>query len=224
MNLAEVMLELESLGSEQTRKTYRRHGAQENLFGVSYASFKVLVKKIKQDHELAKQLWATGNYDAQLLAAMIADPRQMTEELADLWIEGITNRGVGDQLADLIAKAPIARVKAEQWIQSEKEYVARAGWHILSRLALDDVALDDTYFMPHLANIEQHIHERKNRTREAMNNAVIAFGARAGLQERALLAAKTIGKVHIDHGDTSCKTPDAAQYILKRASRNQPVK
>ncbi|MFN8376617.1 MAG: DNA alkylation repair protein [Anaerolineae bacterium] len=224
MNLAEIMLELESLGSEQTRKTYRRHGAQDNLFGVSYASFKLLVKKIKQDHGLAQQLWATGNYDAQILAAMIADPRQVDDALADLWIMDVSNYGLSDEFANLMAKAPIARAKAEQWIQSDEEYVARAGWHILSRLSLDNAALDDTYFVPHLATIEQHIHERKNRTREAMNNAVIAFGARAGLQERALLAAKTIGKVHIDHGDTSCKTPDAAQYILKRAARQQPVK
>jgi hypothetical protein len=28
-----------------------------------------------------------------------------------------------------------------------------------------------------------------------------------------------IGKVEVDHGDTDCKTPDAAEYILKVAKR-----
>jgi hypothetical protein len=35
------------------------------------------------------------------------------------------------------------------------------------------------------------------------------------MQNKALAAAARIGKVEVDHGDTDCKTPDAAQYILK---------
>jgi hypothetical protein len=42
-----------------------------------------------------------------------------------------------------------------------------------------------------------------------------------GLREKALLTAKNVGKVHIDHGETGCKTPDAAQYILKTAARKE---
>ena len=50
-----------------------------------------------------------------------------------------------------------------------------------------------------------------------MNNALIAIGRRnAQLQKQALAAAKRIGKLEIDHGDTACKTPDAATYILKK--------
>jgi len=30
-----------------------------------------------------------------------------------------------------------------------------------------------------------------------------------------LAAAKRIGKVEVDHGETGCKTPDAAAYIRK---------
>ncbi len=53
MNYKEVMSELESLGSEQTRKTYRRHGVSNEVYGVSYAHLERLKKKIKVDHELA---------------------------------------------------------------------------------------------------------------------------------------------------------------------------
>jgi hypothetical protein len=53
-----------------------------------------------------------------------------------------------------------------------------------------------------------------------MNNAVIAIGlVNDGLKAKALATAGRIGKVEIDHGDTSCKTPDAAEYILKSAAR-----
>ena len=53
MTLAEVMRELETAGSAQTRKTYARHGAREPMFGVSFATLKALTKRIGVDHELA---------------------------------------------------------------------------------------------------------------------------------------------------------------------------
>src|SRR6185503_19234980 len=77
MGLAETMRALEKAGSAQTRKTYLRHGAQEPLFGVSFATLKTLVKKIGVDHELALELWDTGNSDARVLAMKIADPAQI---------------------------------------------------------------------------------------------------------------------------------------------------
>jgi hypothetical protein len=49
-----------------------------------------------------------------------------------------------------------------------------------------------------------------------MNSAVISIGARnAALEGKAIAAAKRIGKVEVDHGETGCKTPDAVEYILK---------
>ena len=56
MTLAETMTALEQAGSAQTRKTYARHGAPEPMFGVSFATLKTLVKRIKVDHELALAL------------------------------------------------------------------------------------------------------------------------------------------------------------------------
>jgi len=37
---------------------------------------------------LAEQPYATGNYDAMYLAGMIAEPKKMTEEDFNRWIEG----------------------------------------------------------------------------------------------------------------------------------------
>jgi hypothetical protein len=34
---ADVLAELKSLGTEQNQKVYRRHGVQNDLYGVSYA-------------------------------------------------------------------------------------------------------------------------------------------------------------------------------------------
>ncbi len=64
MELAEIMARLEALGTEQNRKVYRRHGAQEPLFGVSFGNLDKLRKELKTNDSLAEQLWSTGNTDA----------------------------------------------------------------------------------------------------------------------------------------------------------------
>ena len=84
--------------------------------------------------------------------------------------------------------------------------------------------LPDSFFLEHLETIEREIHSRKNRVRHSMNGALIAIGLRnPKLEQRALAAAAGIGKVEVDHGETNCKTPDAAAYITKARKRKQPT-
>src|SRR5262245_40803377 len=71
MSLAEAMALLEKAGSAQTRKTYARHGAPEPMFGVSFAVLGALRKRIGVDHELARALWESGNFDARNLAVKV---------------------------------------------------------------------------------------------------------------------------------------------------------
>jgi hypothetical protein len=90
------------------------------------------------------------------------------------------------------------------------------GWLLLSMFALNDREEPDEWFEAHLQTIESEIHQRRNDVRDTMNSALISIGVRnARLEKRALAAAKVIGKVVVDHGETGCKTPDAAAYIRK---------
>ncbi len=80
--------------------------------------------------------------------------------------------------------------------------------------------LEDAYFEKLLDIIRDEIHLRKNRVRDAMNSALIAIGVRnSKLREKAFSVAAAIGTVEVDHGETSCKTPDAADYIRRTLAR-----
>jgi hypothetical protein len=71
-----------------------------------------------------------------------------------------------------------------------------------------------------LATIEKEIHRSPNWARRAMNGALISIGvAKPTLRKKAIDAAKRIGKVEVDHGETSCKTPEAVAYIDKASKR-----
>ena len=102
------------------------------------------------------------------------------------------------------------------WVKSSNEWIACVGWALLSRLAATDAALSNAFLADQLRTIETKLPRAKNRVRHSMNGALIAIGVRNGtLRKLALAAAKRIGRVEVDHGQTSCKTPDAASYITK---------
>ena len=225
MTMQEVLQELESLGTAQNRKIYRRHGACENLYGVSFANLRKMAKQLKIDHALAQQLWTTRNHEAQLLASMIADPVTVEESLVDRWISELADRIVTSEFTDFVSKTRFFQAKTEEWLDSEDEWIGRAGWQLLALLAMSDIELADSYFENQLEIIERDIHTQKNMVRDAMNSALIAIGIRNPVLERkALSAAEKIGKVEVDHGETSCKTPDAADYIRRTVERKKQRK
>lgn len=219
MNLPDTLAALKAFGKESTRKTYRRHGAAEDCYGVSTPDLTRLQKKIKQDHALAGELWASGNHEARILAAMVADPKKLDAATLDAWAASLGNYIEMGYLAGLAAKSPVARETMARWIESDVELTAAAGWVVLSHFAAEG-ELSDAEAEAALARIERELHGSPNRVRHQMNGALISIGGHMpALQEKALAAAGRLGKVKVDHGDTGCKTPDAASYILKMAER-----
>lgn len=221
MTTPEALHALEEMGTAQNRKVYARHGTGPDTFGVSFANLGKLRKRIGRDHVLARELWASGNFDARCLALLVADPGKATSRELDQWAKSVTCYTHADLLALHVAgKAPFAKEKAEAWAKSKHDFTAQAGYATLAVLAKDDGGLPDAYFEQWLRTIEAGIHAAGNRTRHAMNNALIAIGVRnSALEKLALKASARIGKVEVDHGETNCSTPDAAAYILKAVAR-----
>ncbi|HDX9493502.1 DNA alkylation repair protein [Bacillus thuringiensis] len=225
MLLEEVMQQLEEYGTEQNRKTYKNHGAKEPLFGVSFANLKLLKKKIKKDTDLAVELWETKNMDAMTLATYILDPKNLTTEQLNSWVQDVDYYCLMDVFMTSICTSPIAIERMEEWTKSNDEWIGRAGWSLLANISIKNKALHDGFFSPYLEEIKENIHNEKNRKKEAMNSALIAIGIRnEDLERQAIEIAREIGKVEVDHGATSCKTPDAESYIKKARERAEKKK
>ena len=221
MSLSEVMQTLERAGSAQTRKTYARHGAKGPMFGVSFATLGVLQKRIRVDHALALELWDTGNVDARSLAMKIADPAAMRSEDLDRWARENEFAMCALYVGSLAAESPLGPKKAREWLAETDGRLRAAGWTLVGILANRDEATPDEAFAQRLHEIEKSIHAAPNAEKYAMNAALIAIGGRsAALRKAASAAAKRIGKVDVDHGDTSCRTPDACSYIDKMWERS----
>src|ERR1700712_4979253 len=97
MTVNEVMADLEAHGNEGIKKILVKHGVKEPFFGVKVKHLKTIQKKVKKDHQLAKDLYATGNADAQYLAGLIADDAKMTKADLQTWAkEALSNNISGN--------------------------------------------------------------------------------------------------------------------------------
>jgi 3-methyladenine DNA glycosylase AlkD len=223
MNAQDILATLKKRGTPQTAAIYKRHGSGDNVFGVLTSEIVKLQKTIKVDHALAKALWNTKNAEARILALQVADPAKLTKSDADGLVKDGPVRFVGWYLSGLVARSPIADRTMRAWMRSTDEYSREMGYGILGvRLKDDPGSVSDADAEEMLQTIENQIHRSANWARYAMNGALIAIGIyKPALRAKAIAAAKRIGRVEVDHGETNCKTPDAAPYIEKALKRKR---
>ena len=220
MNLHETMLELESLGSEQTRKTWGRHGAAEPMFGVKFGDLAKIQKRIKVDHGLAGELWKSGNHDARLLACMVADASAVTEKELKAWAASVRDSSTADALAALVSRTSVAAKLREAWLADAK--LRRAGWALVGHCVKEGNALDEGAALGYVKRIEAEIHGAENWTRRTMMYALIGIGGvSAKTRKVAEEASRRIGPVAFDPGNTACEFPDALPYIAKIWARKK---
>jgi hypothetical protein len=111
---------------------------------------------------------------------------------------------------------------ALEWIDSEKECVAEAGWLTLSSIVSvkDDEELDVPALKRLLQRVQKTIHKAPNAVRYTMNAFVIAVGSYVpALTKLALEVGEKIGTVEVDMGNTACEVPFAPDYIRKVQKR-----
>jgi len=214
-----VIAELKKKGSEKTRNTYARHGIRIPMFGVAISDLKLIAKKIKGNQELAVELYETGNYDAMYLAGMVANGSQMSKKQLERWAKTANCETLSAYTVPWVAtESAYSRDLAMKWINSKQASIAVSGWGtyagIVATTADEDLDLDEVKGL--LDRVVNEIAAAPDKVRYMMNEFVIAVGTHVKpLLGHAKKAAKTIGTVSVDMGDTACKVPSASAYIEK---------
>jgi len=186
---------------------------------VKIGDLKTLVKHVKKDHELALNLFNTGNHDAMYLAGLSVKPSLMTKETLQAWVKkAYWYMAAEYTVAQVTAESDYALELAREWINAEEEMVAVAGWSTYANYLsiTPDNELDIEEIRTLLDRVKNTIHEERNRVRYVMNSFVISVGSYSPeLTEEAKRVGESIGKVHVDVGNTACKVPIAKDYINK---------
>ena len=219
MTTQEILQELEQYGDENTKRTLTTHGAREPFFGVKAGDLKKILKKTKKNHELALELYATGNTDAMYLAGLMADEKKITRDQLQDWADKAYWYYLFEYTVPWVAaETEFGFDLGLEWIKHDEERFAAAGWATLASYAAlnSDELLDIAKYTDLLDLAGNEVHNAKNRVKFAINGFVIAIGSYVPeLTEKAKEVAAKIGKVDVTMGTKACKVPLATEYIQK---------
>jgi 3-methyladenine DNA glycosylase AlkD len=191
----EVLVELRRLGNHENVAGMARYGiAPREALGISAGPLRALARRIGRNHALASQLWATGVFEARLLAAFVAEPNRLTRRQARVWTGDFENWADCDGVCiHLFRKAPFAHAFAVECSRRKREFVKRAGFTLMATLAVHDKAASDEVFLDYLSRIAEAASDERNGVKKAVNWALRQIGKRnPKLQRAAIRTAESI--------------------------------
>lgn len=195
MNAKDVVTRLHQLADEGHRSRLERFGiAAGRALGVPVPKLRTLAREVGKNQKLAVALWKTRIHEARILAPMIADPAQTTEELLDEWVAQIDSWDICDGFCSgLVAKTPYAVAKVTIWCGCEEEFVRRAGFVVVAALAVHDKQAPDSKFEQFFPLLLEHAIDDRNFVRKAVNWTLRQIGKRnARLNKKAIVLARRI--------------------------------
>lgn len=167
-----------------------------------------IAKDIKKDHELAMELWSTGEYFPRQLAILIMDKKQLSQEFIDKLDRDIQQHNEDErlQLIDWLMANQLTKDKKtialmESWENSASALQRRIYWYYQGRLRwVGQTPPPNTEKL--LASIEKKIESEVPEVQWAMNfvagwigvyqpeyrSRCIAIGERTGLYKGEMVS------------------------------------
>jgi 3-methyladenine DNA glycosylase AlkD len=180
VNAAEVLRELRSLADPRARAVMAHFGViVEDLYGVPTPVLRKIAKRIGTNHALALEIWKSGNHEARHLAAMIADPAQVTPALMDRGARDFDSWDIVDGACwHPFGESKFAWRKAVEWTRRKPEYMKRAGFALMAFLAIHDKEASAARFARLLPHIRKEARDDRNFVKKAVNWALRNIGKR----------------------------------------------
>lgn len=219
MTLKEALKQLETLGDEKVRAQYAKRGAGDNQFGVRLGELRKLAKEIKINHDLAIELWETGNIDARLLAILLMKPKALSADEMDRMVRSLTFVQVADWLnAYIVKNHPDKETLRQGWMATDNPMAARAGWSLTAgRVARHPDGLDLSAI---LDRIESEMQRAAPEVQWTMNNTLVGIGIHfPDHRQRALEIGETLGVYREFPVSKGCTSPFAPIWIKEMVSR-----
>jgi 3-methyladenine DNA glycosylase AlkD len=195
----EVISKLKSDARPDQLDGMKRFGMSvENRLGLSMPFLRKLGKEIGINHKLALKLWDSGIAEARILAALVDDPKALTEQQMEDWVKDIDSWDVCDQLCmNLFEKSPLAWKKIRDWSTRLEEFVKRTAFSLLACLAWHDKKTDDDHYIEALPLIVQASTDERNFVKKSVNWALRNIGKRnLHLNQEAIQTARKLKEMN----------------------------
>jgi 3-methyladenine DNA glycosylase AlkD len=211
----DVMAELALLDDPKLRAANEARGDDH---GVNLSAVRALAKHIKTQHELAIELWATGDTAARLLATLIARPKAFRADDLDAMIRDIRAPKLLDWfITNTVKPGKHAEELRLRW-KDDTDLVGRAGWSLTTDRVVKSAAGLDLAGL--LDQIEREMKDAPAPKQWSMNHCLAEIGIRHPKHRaRAIRIGETL-EVLIDYpASPGCTPPYAPAWIAEMVRR-----
>ncbi|WP_297086967.1 hypothetical protein [uncultured Draconibacterium sp.] len=147
-------------------------------WGVSLLDLREIAQNYEANHLLALKLWNKQWRETMILATLLDEPAEVTEEQMDFWTKSFENTEIAEQAStNLWVKSKFAFVKALEWCRGKKHLVRFSGVHLIGRLAITDKKAIDEMFEPFFEELLTLAKDKKLYT--PIYRAIIGMGCRS---------------------------------------------
>jgi 3-methyladenine DNA glycosylase AlkD len=214
--VAELMAELAALEDPQIRAVNEKHGDDH---GVNLTKLRAVAKRVKTQQDLARQLWATGDSSARLLALLVCRPKAFERDELDTMLRAAGTPKVHDWLVNYVVKKnPHAEDLRVAWSADPDPVVASAGWALTTeRVAKKPDGLDLAAL---LDVIEAEMADAPARLQWAMNHCLAQIGIEhAEHRARAIAIGERLRVLEDYPTPPNCTSPFAPVWIAEMVRR-----
>ncbi|QEU89730.1 DNA alkylation repair protein [Streptomyces kanamyceticus] len=214
--VAEVMAELAGLADPKIRAVNEKHGDDH---AVNLGKLRAIAKRLKTRQELARELWATGDSAARLLALLICRPKDFGRAELDAMLREARTPKTHDWLVNyVVKKSPHADELRLAWFADPDPVVASAGWALTTeRVAKKPAGLDLAGL---LDVIEADMKGAPERLQWAMNHCLAQIGIdHAEHRARAVGIGERLQVLKDYPTSPGCTSPFAPVWISEMVRR-----
>lgn len=214
----DVLAELALLENPKLRAANEERGDDH---GVNLSAVRALAKRLKTQHELARELWTTGDTAARLLATLIAKPKAFSADELDAMIHGIRAPKLLDWFITSIVKPGKHAEELRLRWKDGSDLVGRAGWSLTTdRVVKRADGLDLNGL---LDQIEMEIKGAPAPKQWSMNHCLAEIGIHHPAHRARAIGIGEKLKVLIDYPASPGCTPPYAPVWIAEMVRRQGV-
>ncbi|AWZ25242.1 DNA alkylation repair protein [Rhodococcus pyridinivorans] len=217
----ELLTELAALDDPKIRAVNEKHGDDH---GVNLSALRAVAKRVKTQHELAQQLWATGDTAARLLALLICRPKAFTADELDTMVRETGTPKVHDWFVNYVVKEnPHAEELRGRWMTDPDPIVASAGWALTAERVVKNA--DGLDLSGLLDIIDAQMRDAPERLQWAMNTCLAQVGIEhPDHRARALDIGERLEVLKDYPTSPGCTSPYAPAWIGEMVQRKNEAK
>lgn len=146
----EILSNIKPLQNGEVVNSMEKRGVDYKVnLGVSVTLLRQIAANYSKNHLLALKLWNKQWRETMILATLLEDPDELTENQMDYWVKSLYSIEIAEQIAmNLFSKSTFAYQKAFEYCLGKKLLVKIVGLLMIGRLALTDKEAQDDKFDP----------------------------------------------------------------------------